>query len=341
MHEAATTRSDFRLAQARRESPAALWWTAGTIAVMSVLNPIIGPTGFTSVDLLHLAVVVVFVIGAVLVGRPWMPAPAIPWIVAACATAFVLAFEWEVWVDPTALGVVYILLPMLAFGPFTLSLRVMGVAAVPMMVGYVFALREWAPDDLARWIAAAVAALVIGAVLLRVRLAGIDELGAATNRQRELATRDALTGVLNRRGIEERVPDLVAVAGRRDDVVFAKFVDIDGLKAANDRYGHDFGDQIIQATAAALRSTVRASDLVGRWGGDEFVVVGMGQPLPPQTLAERLRAHLDEADIDLAKWPAALSIGTATAQAGRCDFAELVAAADADMYARRRADRGA
>jgi diguanylate cyclase (GGDEF)-like protein len=332
-------RSAYRLAQARRESPTALWWTAGTIAVLSLLNPIINPAGFTSTDALHLGVVAVFVVGAVLVGRPWMPARAIPWIVGACATAFVLAFEWEVWVEPTALGVVYILLPMLAFGPFTLSMRVMAVASVPMIIGYIFALRDRVPDDLARWVAAAGAALLIGAVLLRLRLNGIDELGEATSRQKELATRDALTGVLNRRGIEERVPDLVAVADRRDQVVFAKFIDIDGLKAANDRHGHDFGDDVIGATATALHSVVRASDLVGRWGGDEFIVAGIGDPWPPETLERRLRAALGESGIDLVRWPAALSIGTATSPAGNCDFLELVAAADADMYARRRARR--
>jgi diguanylate cyclase (GGDEF)-like protein len=339
VREGTGSRRAFRLAQARRESPSALWWTAGTIAVLSLLNPIINPEGFTGTDLLHLSVVAVFVIGAVLVGRPWVHAASIPWIVAACATVVVLSFEWEVWVDPTALGVVYILLPMLAFGPFTFSLPVMAVAAAPMTIGYVIALRGWVPDDLARWIAAAMAALIIGAVLLRLRLNGIDELGAASNRQRDLATRDALTGVLNRRGVEERVAELVAVARRHEDVVFAKFVDIDGLKAANDRYGHDFGDQVIQSTARALRSTVRAGDLVGRWGGDEFIVVGMGHPLPPETLAERLRIHLGQSGIDLTRWPAALSIGTATAPAGDVDFDSLIATADADMYTRRRSRR--
>jgi diguanylate cyclase (GGDEF)-like protein len=335
----ARARSVFRLAQARRESPTALWWTAGTIAVLSLLNPIINPAGFTGTDLLHLGVVVVFVVGALLSGRPWMPAAAIPWIVATCATVVVLSFQWEVWVDPTALGVVYILLPMLAFGPFTLSLRVMAVAAVPMLVGYGFALRDWVPGDLARWIAAAVAALLIGAVLLRLRLIGIDELGAATNRQRELATRDSLTGVLNRRGVEERAPSLIALARRQKDVVFAKFVDVDGLKAANDRFGHDFGDEVIRATGEALQDCVRAGDLVGRWGGDEFIVVGVGQPLPPEALAARLRAHLSQSGIDLDRWPAALSIGTATAPAEEADFDALITEADADMYARRRTRR--
>ncbi len=332
-------RSEFRLAQARRESPVALWWTAGTIAILSVINPAINPAGFTGTDLLHVAVAAVFAIGAVLVSRPQVPAAAIPWIVAACATVVVLSFEWEVWVDATALGVVYILLPMLAFGPFTLSMRVMATAAVPMMVGYVVAMRGWVPDDLLRWIAAAVAALLIGAVLLRLRLGGIDALGAATDRQRELATRDALTGLLNRRGAEERVPDLVAVARRREEIVFAMFVDVDGLKAANDRHGHDFGDEVIQAVGHGLASTMRASDLVGRWGGDEFIVVGMGNPLPPEILADRLRDRLRVSGIDLDRWPASVSVGTATAPAADVDFDTLVGAADADMYARRRIRR--
>ena len=62
--------------------------------------------------------------------------------------------------------------------------------------------------------------------------------------------------MLNRRGVEERAPSLIAVASRQKDVVFAKFVDVDGLKAANDRFGHDFGDEVIQCDRARrCRST--------------------------------------------------------------------------------------
>ena len=341
MGRARHDRSEFRLAEARRESPAALWWTAGTIAVLSIINPIINPEGFTGTDVLHIAVAGVFVVGATLVGRPWMPAALIPWIVAICATVVVLSFEWEVWVDPTALGVVYILLAMLAFGPFTLSLRVMSAAAVPMMVGYVVALREWVPEDLPRWIAAASAALLIGAVLLRLRLTGIDALGAATDRQRELATRDALTGTFNRRGVEERVGELVATAARQRKDVFVMFVDIDGLKAANDAQGHEFGDQVIRVVADAVRNSMRASDVVGRWGGDEFIVLGIGEPTPLTQFLERLEAQFTASGIDRALWPGAVSLGAAVAPPASFDFDALIAAADADMYAQRRARREA
>ena len=54
------------------------------------------------------------------------------------------------------------------------------------------------------------------------------------------------------------------------------FVDVRGLKRANDDNGHAFGDAIIRATADALRESVRANDLIARWGGDEFIVIGEG-----------------------------------------------------------------
>lgn len=333
-------RAGFRNSLVKGEAPRALLWTGGVIGVLSVVNAFTGGSEVAFANTLHAGVVAVFFVGAWLAWRAQTPDSVVPWIVAACSVTLVVSIAMEVVVDPTALGLAYMLMGMLAFGPFTLSARATAVAALLMAAGFAFA--AWAYGDAAEalaWCVAALAALLIGAVLLRVRLKAIDALGAVTRAQRELATRDTLTGLLNRRGVEERVPDLVAVARRRDDVVFAMFVDVDGLKSANDRFGHDFGDEVIRASAGALSSTMRASDLVGRWGGDEFIVVGMGNPLPPDMLADRLKGQLQESSIDLDRWPASVSIGTSTSAAGDVDFDALIAAADADMYARRRSRR--
>lgn len=328
-------RGAFRLAQARRETPRGLGWVAATILVLSLVNPLTSGDGITYTEALHLGVVLVFATGAYLAGRPWLPAWLPPWIVGACALALVLSFQLEVWLHPTALGVAYILMSMLAFPPFTLSMRVSAVVAVPMTAGFVITMTRWAPDDIVRWVAAAAAALVTGGVILRLRLAGIDELGESTARQRDLATHDALTGVLNRRGVEERAVALMALARRQEQPVSVTFVDIDGLKAANDTHGHDFGDTVIVAVAGALRALVRESDLVGRWGGDEFIVVGMGEPPAPAHLEERLAARFAADGVDLARWPGRVSTGSAVTSAGGSDFVDLVVAADADMYQRR------
>lgn len=330
---------EFRLDQARAEAPRSLWFAAALIMILSLINVLQEAHGIDTADVMHGVIAVLFAMGAVLTAQPWCPPGAAPWIIAASSVAMVLVLQSEVIADPTALGMAYILMGMLAYGPFTLDVRAMTVAAVPMMLGYLVSARVWAPDEWANWMAAAVAALAFGGALLRIRLHGIDALGAITLEARDHATRDPLAGVLNRRGVEERIPTLVALADRQDESVFAVFVDIDGLKAANDRHGHQLGDRVIRAVSVAVEGTVRAGDLVGRWGGDEFIVVGIGQPLPHEQLAERLRTRLEHSGIDPSLWPGTVSIGSATDDSVGLEFTRLIARADADMYARRRHHR--
>lgn len=331
----------YRLDLARREAPKSLGWTAALILLLSVLNVLLGGHGFHAADAVHLIVVLLFAAMSLLVQRDIFARSAVPWVVAGCALVLVLSLEWEVWVDPTPLGVAYVLLVMLAFSPFTLDPRAVALAQLPMVIGFVLAVSRLDAGDPMGWLIAGVAALLMGAVILRVRLNGIDELADLSDRSRAEATRDPLTHALNRRGIEERIPELVALALRREEGVFAMFVDVDGLKAANDRRGHEFGDEVIVAVADAIRLTIRAEDLLGRWGGDEFIVVGMGRPLPPGELAARLRTRLTHSGIDPRHWPGTVSIGAAVERPGGLDFDRLVASADADMYARRRAQREA
>jgi diguanylate cyclase (GGDEF)-like protein len=335
----AKARADYRNALVKREAPRALVWTGGVIAVLSIINGLSGQGGVPFANALHAGVVLVFLAGAGLSMRPGTPAAVVPWVVAVCSVVFVGSIQLEIVIDPTSLGLAYVLMGMLAYGPFTLSVRAMVTAAVVMAAGFLPASRAAGGDDAFAWCVAGVAALVIGAVLLRVRLRAIDALGDLTDRTRELATRDLLTGVFNRRGVEERVDELVASAARQDKDVFVMFVDIDGLKAANDAHGHEFGDQVIRVVADGLRSTMRASDIVGRWGGDEFIVLGIGQPTPVTQFLERLEVQVTESGIDRAVWPGGVSLGAAVAAPAAFDFDALVSAADANMYAQRRARR--
>ncbi|MEU7901304.1 GGDEF domain-containing protein [Actinoplanes sp. NPDC049118] len=155
-------------------------------------------------------------------------------------------------------------------------------------------------------------------------------LGAEAGRQRrrltELSRLDALTGILNRRGFEERFA--AQLAGPHSGVSLL-ILDLDGFKEVNDRYGHAAGDQLLAWVAATLRAGVQPADVVGRLGGDEFVVLLAAADAPAAAAtADRLRAALAE------RTPA--SIGTATLGAHGGDFDALYAHADAELYARKR-----
>jgi diguanylate cyclase (GGDEF)-like protein len=122
-------------------------------------------------------------------------------------------------------------------------------------------------------------------------------------------------------------------------VLAVLFIDLNGFKRVNDELGHQAGDRVLEIAARRIRSAARPSDLCGRWGGDEFVVVC--ERLPSAAIAERIGARLEAALGE----PIAVggqmrtivpSIGTAVACPGLTDPAQLVAAADADMYRSRR-----
>lgn len=122
------------------------------------------------------------------------------------------------------------------------------------------------------------------------------------------------------------------------------FLDLDGLKAINDRLGHAAGDAVLLRLAELLRATFRASDVVGQLGGDEFVVVAVDTGDDPDGV--RLRARLDAALAapgPTGAPPLAVSVGVVVhdPRLGARTLDELLADADARMYAAKRARRAA
>jgi len=108
------------------------------------------------------------------------------------------------------------------------------------------------------------------------------------------ALHDPLTGLPNRTVILDRAEQLLARARRNGQPVTALFIDLDNFKDVNDTLGHGAGDHLLQAVADRFQSTVRESDSVGRFGGDEFVVLtdGRSPDTGPEVLVERLRQAL-------------------------------------------------
>lgn len=129
-----------------------------------------------------------------------------------------------------------------------------------------------------------------------------------------LARFDHLTGLANRVTFEERLLQEAERAKRHDRRFALLYMDLDGFKAINDRYGHKAGDQVLIDVARVLTSNCRASDLAARQGGDEFVVLlsEVEDLAAAQKAAEKLRGHIGAlswnemrvgASIGLALWP--------------------------------------
>ena len=177
----------------------------------------------------------------------------------------------------------------------------------------------------------------IGVVVLLLRLSAAR---AAQLRETErLSLTDPLTGLLNRRGFEFLGEQMLRSASRATQRVGVLFLDLDGLKIINDRFGHDAGDQVLVAFGAVLVGAFRDSDVVARLGGDEFGVLTLamdGADLSP------IRARLDE---QVRRHNAGSTVGSELAfslGAGWFDpgqprsLAELLEAADEEMYRDKR-----
>ena len=106
----------------------------------------------------------------------------------------------------------------------------------------------------------------------------------------ELASVDALTGLLNRRTMERRLREAIAQAGRQRFPVGAIMADLDRFKRCNDEFGHDAGDRVLRSFARILRQNCREEDIAARYGGEEFCIISPHTPLSQAySLADRLR----------------------------------------------------
>ena len=181
-------------------------------------------------------------------------------------------------------------------------------------------------------------ALVVVPASLGVLLALRARLERERDAMRGFALRDPLTGLANRRALDERLGYEIARHTRHGESFSVLALDLDGFKAVNDRFGHDAGDEVLCETASALVGAVRAQDTVVRLGGDEFCV------LAPQTdaahaehLVERVRESLAAVTTGVSGLSA--SIGTAVFPADGTTPEGLLAEADKAAIAAKRRGR--
>lgn len=221
--------------------------------------------------------------------------------------------------------------------------ELLGVAVVLLHPGaevddVVAALRDGAVDV---WTGERVAPELIARVRVAYRSRQLLDLALRRYSDLEdLAYRDELTELPNRRGASRQIDVLISRARRHGHQLALLLIDADRFKLVNDQYGHAVGDIVLRELAARLRERVRREDLVGRWGGEEFVVA-----LPETTpdgaaaVAESLRAAVARTpmEADGQSLEVTVSIGVAAWTGQELDL--LVSGADRALYAAKAAGR--
>ncbi len=164
------------------------------------------------------------------------------------------------------------------------------------------------------------------------------ELKEIAGQFEQLSVTDALTGLLNRRYMVERLMEETKRSNRHGYPMSFMMLDVDDFKSYNDNFGHPAGDEALKLVGNVLRETLRGADVAARFGGEEFAI------LLPQTtsdearmIAERIRANIEQT-----KFPhrtVTISIGVASCSAELCRDADLISAADKALYRAKRGGR--
>jgi diguanylate cyclase (GGDEF)-like protein len=241
---------------------------------------------------------------------------------------------------PLAYGIAFVFLPVRwAVG---VALTSFGLAFAP--IGVLAALggapTRW-PETFATLVKVLAAAQVAYIALLRT----VATMRADYLRTRErmrvveaLAGTDMLTGLPNRRAVTERLESALAAARRSGQPVVVALLDIDHFKRINDMHGHAAGDRVLVALARIFTSQMRGSDFVGRWGGEEFLLVAPATPMHAGIeIAERLRGVIAAWEFDHGQ-PVTLSIGLSQFLQGD-DSHALLQRADKALYRAKAAGR--
>lgn len=187
------------------------------------------------------------------------------------------------------------------------------------------------------------ASMVAAAVLIALGVADRlrDQRLALTDAERR-AQSDALTGVLNRRSLLERLDGACLRARARGLPIALLFIDLDHFKQINDTHGHPAGDACLKAIIGPIQAELRQSDVIGRYGGEEFVVIlSSADAAAAQPIAERIRQRVAESSVPGFGAPIHLtcSIGIATSDTLGVWGEHLIARADEAVYAAKRCGR--
>ena len=161
------------------------------------------------------------------------------------------------------------------------------------------------------------------------------EFGETINRLEELACKDQMTGLYNRYQILELGEKVFENAVLHDKDFAVMMIDIDNFKLINDTYGHLIGDQVLKTFGKRLRSSVGKEDLVGRYGGEEFVVMLFCSKPNAEEVGERLRSVIADNDFSLennVKLQVTISVGIASRRYEDQDLKSLIKRADQMLY---------
>jgi diguanylate cyclase (GGDEF)-like protein len=221
------------------------------------------------------------------------------------------------------------------------KIHLLNVRYLPELKWYLFVekIEDYALVDIqnALYINIGICILISAIVLFLTNLT----INRYQRRLEQMATTDSLTGLLNRHLLDASMRQAINEAKRSKTSLAAMIIDIDHFKSVNDTLGHNVGDQVIKDIATIIRNNLRASDIVFRWGGEEYLVILRDCNLwDSRAIAEKMRVYVEKISfpVDNQSLKITLSIGIATLR-GDGSPEELFGRADAALYEAKKRGR--
>ena len=316
----------------------ALMVAGGALAGATVLLPP-AATGSDALVLAVGAVATAVGIALLLVRRDVPDWPLV--LVAALGTILITIATYEGGFDGTGTAdnqMLYIWVCLFSFYFFRVRVALLELAVVGLAYAWLLAGQGiTAADAFTRWGVTMTSLLIAGALVAKLRRSNDGLVSELSDRARI----DPLTGLLNRRALEERATVEFARARRGRGSVAILVADIDHFKTINDSLGHPAGDQVLRRVAAVLLEETRDIDAVARLGGDEFAILLPGtKAVTARQIAERLRVAVRRSAGDM-HLRLSVSVGVAVGPPDGNTLDQLWKAADRAMYLAKRSGRDA
>jgi diguanylate cyclase len=229
--------------------------------------------------------------------------------------------------------------------PTRVAIVIAGAAA--LLVALVGAARLWpdhGPGTSEPFVGFVRYVVFLGVLIGALHVLSVLKSALAASRARAdalagLAYRDPLTDLANRRGLYDALERAMKHADRHQRPLSVLLFDLDRFKTVNDRLGHDVGDRVLRGVAAAVTRVLRAGDTLGRWGGEEFLVVAPDtDPDAALVLAERLRAAVADVPVPHAEVNVTASVGVTEHVPGE-SYDDLLVRVDGSLYAAKAGGR--
>jgi diguanylate cyclase (GGDEF)-like protein len=324
-----------RLQAAQETIPRAFGLTGGLVLAVTFINGIFSADGSLVSRAFAFVVGITMLVLALTFGRLSTPPVVMVWIWSTVASLLVLKLCWDAVETANPVALTYAVVAMIISPAISMSWVPSITTGLINLISITAAGLVLETIDTPRWFLAATAALVASFVLLQIRINSTDSLSLEQLKSNVLASTDPLTGLLARNGLLTLAPSLSAAVERTGGQVYVSLIDIKQLARANADYGMDYGDSVIAAVGRAVTASVPAGDLVSRWDGDCFLVLGIGAAMNAQSFESRIDEAITLTGVTLGKTPITVKVGSAAGDPSTSTIDDLVSASASALAAAR------